>query len=135
MLQKPYQKKKHRSGAFLKNYHFSISPIFIAIAHPTELFLFFMSFLTTWNGLGLVGPVHPFGLLSDMALETSSKIVTFLTICLWFLCQLLTYRQSLARSFLWLSFRWLVASSLHSLKLWSHHFLTHLIDLFWLVSH
>ena len=68
MLHEAISKKKAPVKVlFLKIINFSISPIFIAIAHPTELFFFFMSFLTTWNGLGLVGPVHPFGLLSDMA--------------------------------------------------------------------
>ena len=62
---------------FLKIIIFSISLIFFAIAHPTELFLFFMSFLTLLVGLGLVSSPPPFGLLSDMALETSPKICHF----------------------------------------------------------
>ena len=76
-LIKQVKKKAPVKVLFLKIIIFSISPIFFAIAHPTELFLFFMSFLTLLVGLGLVSPPPPFGLLSDMALETSPKICHF----------------------------------------------------------
>ena len=66
-LIKQVKKKAPVKVLFLKIIIFSISPIFFAIAHPTELFLFFMSFITLLVWFGLVGPTPPYGLLSDMA--------------------------------------------------------------------
>ena len=78
MLHEAISKKKAPVKVlFLKIIIFSISPIFIAIAHPTELFFFFMSFITLLVWFGLVGPTPPYGLLSDMALETSTKNCQF----------------------------------------------------------